>query len=144
MTTGERIKKIRQEKGLSQKELGKILHVSQQMIGQYESSDNTLKPTTLQKIASALQISINDLLENDLEDSPIYRVYKKRNQLDHELLISYKNYELTKDITWEPIDIKMIKLFKTLNEIGQAKAIERVIELTEIPRYTNPPEYPQE
>ena len=34
MTIGERIKKIRQENGLSQKELGKKLNVSQQMIGQ--------------------------------------------------------------------------------------------------------------
>lgn len=30
----------------------------------------------------------------------------------------------------------MVKMFKTLNETGQTKAIERVGELTEIPRYT--------
>lgn len=136
MTVGERIRKIRQEKGLSQKELGKRLNVSQQMIGQYENSNETLKPITLQKIASALQISINDLLENNFEDSPVYRAYKKNNALDSDLFLDYKNHTLTQGINWEPIDIKMIQTFKTLNEAGQAKAIERVEELTEIPRYT--------
>ena len=37
MTIGDRIKKARQEKGLSQKELGRKLGVSQQMIGQWET-----------------------------------------------------------------------------------------------------------
>ena len=43
---------------------------------------------------------------------------------------------LTEDINLQPIDIEMVKIFKKLNESGQAKAIERVEELTEIPRYT--------
>ena len=34
------------------------------------------------------------------------------------------------------IDIELVKKFKQLNEIGKAIAIERIEELSEIPRYT--------
>ena len=36
MTFGEKMKKVRKEKGLSQQELGKILGVKQQTVAQYE------------------------------------------------------------------------------------------------------------
>ena len=37
---------------------------------------------------------------------------------------------------WQQIDIELVKSFKKLNDSGKAVAIERVEELTEIPRYT--------
>ncbi len=136
MNIGEYIKKARQEKGLSQKALGQLLGVSQQHIAQYESGKRTPKFGTAQKIATALDVDINDLLASTLEDSPIYRAFKKNNSLDSALAHDYVNRKLTEGIDWKPIDIEMVKMFKTLNETGQLKAIERVEELTEIPRYT--------
>ena len=68
MTIGDRIKKIRQEKGLSQKELGEMLGVSQQMIGQWETGKANPKIETVDKIAIALKVSRNDLL--DWKDIP--------------------------------------------------------------------------
>ena len=56
MTTGKRIKRIRQEKGLSQKELGEKIGVSQQMIGQWENGKSNPKIKTVRKIADALNI----------------------------------------------------------------------------------------
>lgn len=136
MTIGEQIKKNRQEKGLSQKALGQLLGVSQQMVGQYESPNANLKLGTLQKIAIALDIDINNLLNSTLEDSPVYRALKRNNSLDSDFAHDFLNRILTERIDWQPIDIEMIKIFKTLNETGQTKAIERIEELTEIPRYT--------
>lgn len=71
MTAGEKIKFYRTQKGLSQKELGKLLGVSQQMIGQYENKSETLKPSTLRKIAVALGCKISDLDDsaNDYENT---------------------------------------------------------------------------
>lgn len=66
MTIGEQIKKIRKEKGLSQKELGKLLGVSQQMIGQYESPNSNLKLDTIKKISSVLKIDYNELIKKDI------------------------------------------------------------------------------
>lgn len=48
MTIGENIKKIRKEKGLTQKELAKLLNVSEPMVSQYESKE-TLKLETIKK-----------------------------------------------------------------------------------------------
>lgn len=62
MTIGERIKKIRQEKGLSQKELGERISVSQQMIGQWENGKANPKIETIEKIAKALGESAIRLL----------------------------------------------------------------------------------
>ena len=62
MTIGERIKEVRIKKGLSQKELGKQLGVSQQMIGQYENPNSNLKTETVSRIAEALEVSTISLL----------------------------------------------------------------------------------
>lgn len=41
MTLGERIKKYRKMKGLSQEELGKLLHISRQTISKWESNQSS-------------------------------------------------------------------------------------------------------
>lgn len=61
LTFGERLKKIRQEKGMSQRELGEILGVTQQTIAQYEKIKETPKAETLLRLANALGVSIYEL-----------------------------------------------------------------------------------
>ncbi len=137
MTTGERIKDIRQQKNLSQKELGRLLGVSQQMIGQWESATANLTLETISKIATALNVNINDLLESPLDDSPLYHYFKDDSISDNPIGRRYINAELTIQVDdWQQIDIELVKNFKKLNEAGKTIAIERVEELTEIPRYT--------
>lgn len=58
---GTKIKKYRKEKGLTQKELGKLLNVSGAMIAQYEKGIRKPKIETLDKIASALGVKIVDI-----------------------------------------------------------------------------------
>lgn len=59
---GERIRVTRKEKGLSQKELGKLLGVSGAMIGQYETGQRKPRLDTLQRIASALGVDWLELV----------------------------------------------------------------------------------
>lgn len=61
-TVGSNIKRIREEKGMTQKELANKLKVSEPMISQYESK-KTLKLETIRKIAKALGVSYNLLIE---------------------------------------------------------------------------------
>jgi len=136
MSIGERIRDYRKKAGLSQKELGQKLDVSQQHIAQYENGKRTPKLDTIQKIATALQIDINTLLEHDyLDESPIYRTHERIGDTDSELFLEHKKNLLTKDIDFEPIDIEMIKRFKTLNETGQGKAIDYVEDIAKLPEY---------
>lgn len=61
---GTKIKKYRKEKGLTQKELGKLLNVSGAMIAQYEKGIRKPKIETLDKIASALGVKIADITKS--------------------------------------------------------------------------------
>lgn len=137
MDIGEKIKAHRKRVGLSQKELGQKLNVSQQHIAQYESGKRTPKLDTIQKIATALNISVNDLLESPLDDSPLYQVLKNVDYSDSPVSRNFINAQLTVQVhDWQQIDIELVKTFKKLNEDGKAVAVERIEELTEIPRYT--------
>lgn len=65
MTIGEHIRETRKGKGLSQKELGKILGVSGAMIGQYETGQRKPRLDTLQRIAAALGVDWTELVPVD-------------------------------------------------------------------------------
>lgn len=72
MTTGQRIKAARRKVGLTQTELAGKLGISFQSIAQWENDLRNPKLETLQKIASALNIPVTDLLtleeEHETED----------------------------------------------------------------------------
>lgn len=61
MRSSEKIKNARLQAGLTQKELAKRLGTSQQNIAQYENGKRVPKIETLQKIAKALKVSVNEL-----------------------------------------------------------------------------------
>ena len=65
MTFGEKLKKIRKEKGLTQTDLGKIVKMHPRYIGRYELDQ--VKPTSdaIVKIARALKVSSDYLLFNE-------------------------------------------------------------------------------
>ena len=59
---GVRLKQIRKQHGLSQKELGKKLGLSQRAISDYECGINRLSSDLLVNIANILRVSISELL----------------------------------------------------------------------------------
>lgn len=61
MTIGERIKEARKEKGLTQKKLGELSGIAESNIRKYENGKQNPKVETIQKIASALEISEYEL-----------------------------------------------------------------------------------
>lgn len=81
MTTGECIKKRRIECGLTQKELGHLIDVSQQMVAQYENGERNPKIETLKKMANALNCTIADLTETVYEERIIpFPIASTRNE----------------------------------------------------------------
>lgn len=63
-TIGNKIKKIRVEKGFTQEQMGKVLKVTQSNYGRLEKDDNRLTIPTLKTIADCLGVSIYELIEN--------------------------------------------------------------------------------
>ena len=58
MPTGTKIKEIRKQKGLTQKQLGDLCGIADSNIRKYENGKQNPKIETLQKIADALETPI--------------------------------------------------------------------------------------
>lgn len=115
MTTGERIRKFRTEKKLSQSTLGSKLGISQQQIAQYELGTRTPKIDTLAKIANALDVDIDNLLDIETLHPMDYT----------EAIFSYEHIRYDRIKT----------LYDKLNDLGKEEAIKRLDELTQIEKY---------
>ena len=62
MPTGTKIKEIRKQKGLTQKQLGDLCGIADSNIRKYENGKQNPKIETLQKIADALECSLMSLI----------------------------------------------------------------------------------
>ena len=109
-TVYEKIKEIRLNKKMSQKELGQKVGLSQQAIALLEKGKRKLDVETLENIISILQPTFSEYMDI-LDLNPEYEK-GQQNALE---ILSY---------LWE------------LNHEGQKKAIEQVEMLTKIEEYT--------
>ena len=71
---GENILKLRKSKGLSQEQLGEKVQVTRQTISNWELGETSPNPEQLKLLSKALNISIDELLENDVEGVLIQKV----------------------------------------------------------------------
>lgn len=62
MTTGEKIKRMRNECGITQKQLADMIGSTQQQIGQWENGVRDPKMTSLRRIAEAFDCPMTDFL----------------------------------------------------------------------------------
>lgn len=77
MTVGEKIRDIRVEKGMTQKELGEALGVSVQTISAYESGRRRPKVETLSRFADALGVPYSEFFGLDGAESDYQRNYQQ-------------------------------------------------------------------
>lgn len=93
MLIGERIKKARLNKGLTQEELGALLDVTKVSVCGYEKGNRTPTMEVLLKLVEVLNVSIDYLIGNDVkvlnEDSVPYEV--KIAKEDLEIIKELKN-----------------------------------------------------
>ena len=139
MTTGHRIKAARTKVGLTQKELGAKLGVSESFIAQYETDKRNPKKETLQRIADALGIHVSELLITFTPEIEEILILAEDNA---EKLFGLDKTEVhqrvmdgIREIYLPSPQERINRFLNRLNDEGQQKAVERVKELTEIPRY---------
>lgn len=79
MSIGKKLLALRQSKGLSQEELGNILHVSRQTISKYESDLSLPDMKIMLEISKYFEVSITELLglDEDVEDDSIKKIYEQ-------------------------------------------------------------------
>lgn len=141
MTTGEKIKAARKKAGLTQKELGAMLGISQAAIVQFERKDSNMKLDTIRKIADALGVKLYELVDDWSKFSHeelLHDFIQKSNSEDEldaaeEMLKSLENNYREK----YPLSERLIASYELLNEAGKEKAVIYIEDLSKIPEYQN-------
>ena len=110
MTIGECIREARTKKGWTQKQLGDKCNMADSAIRRYESDRGNPTIDTLKRIAAALEVDVFSLMDFDMASN----------------VLADRMNDRTKHL---------LAAFDQLNDEGQCKAVERVEELTEIPKY---------
>ena len=74
MKLGENILKLRKQNGLSQEQLGEQVGVTRQNNSNWELNETTPNPEQLKLLSKALNVSIDELLDNDVKNVVIEKV----------------------------------------------------------------------
>lgn len=88
MTTGERIRSMRKNRKLTQKQLGELCGIAEPTIRRYELGKLNPKYETLERIATALQTSTGALLGTGSRNQLKYRVIQWASRKDARLEMS--------------------------------------------------------
>lgn len=156
MGIGEVIKEKRKSLGLTQEVLAKKIGCATITLRQYENGKRLPNGDVLRQIASALGTEWTNLVPEDLLGSYIAAdvirkaglTVKKADQVVAEVEQQVETSKIKTDAICSLILLnaqpktaeKLVDAFLSLNDAGQQKAVERVEELTEIPKYQRQPE----
>nr|DAU79732.1 MAG TPA: helix-turn-helix domain protein [Bacteriophage sp.] len=145
MSIAENIKYLRKKAGLTQVELANKTGLAVITIQNYEAGKYEPKRESIYKLRKALDCNINELLDAPFIESKNNIIINSTNPDDimAELEKHFPNIrEMQKrEHDWivkgkaSAREYNLLTAFDKLNEQGQEKAIERVEELTEIPKY---------
>ena len=68
MALGQNILELRKKNGLSQEQLGEKVNVTRQTISNWELQETAPNPDQLKLLSKALNVSVDDLLDNDIQN----------------------------------------------------------------------------
>lgn len=105
MRLGNRLKQLRQEKGLTQAQLGAIFNLAESTISLYESNKRTPDYTTLIKLIHFFQVSADYLLGSSEErlstDQQSNSNTFAQDEIDSSTFYNLFKYPLLDDIKWD-------------------------------------------
>ena len=125
MGVSENIKRVRKEKGITQKELAEKLGITQAAVSHFELSDKDspvlkLRLSTLEKLAEALDVELTDLIGEPQYDSGYNEGFAKGEESMQEK--ANKIVEFWKETDWEETEelfgrsVIYGSVFKNINE----------------------------
>ncbi len=124
MEIGEKIKQLRTEKKMSQKELALKIGVTQTNVAYFESRGNAITLENIFKIATALEVSIKSLLFDDIDytDVPISKeienlLLAKNKEIEG---LGYQIISLNKEIELLSRELQVFQKEKKLKEFQEA------------------------
>lgn len=120
MNWGERLKAVRKEKKMSQRELGERLGVSQQTIAQYEKAQSMPKSSTVDRLADALDVDWR-LLQDEPRRTIVFTERDRQ--------------KIYKEVVKLQLEEDLLDTFHALNEKGQEKVVNYSIDIYNNPEY---------
>lgn len=105
----QRLKEIREKRGLTQKELAEKLNITKSAVGNYELGISSPKEEILLKIFDILQVEPNYLFQD--------------------------SFSLDTELTYE--ETKLIETFRSFNRLGKDKLMETCNDMELLKKYTN-------
>lgn len=141
MTVGEKIRKTRKQKKMTQNTLAELTGLAAITIRQYEANKYIPKIENLSKIAHALNTSLSEFLEPDQiickydTDDDIWNSFIKAN--DGRLTQEIKTKIINGNFQLNEEQRRILLLFDALNPDGKKEALKRIKELSFIPTYSS-------
>ena len=133
---GEAIRTQRKNQGLTLNELGQRMGISGSLVGQYERGVVNPKYETIIRFADALNVEPREILGNAFMDVISPEVERLAHSVDDTTDI---RLYLSGRVVPVTIQERLNEAFSELNKEGQKVAVERVKELTQIPKYQKAP-----
>lgn len=153
MKTGDALKNARVGAGMTQAELARRLGVTPQTVSQYERGRINPKFETLKRIADAMDVSVDSLLDESMRAQIECNTHQAL--LDAMKTVSASAGKLTDagipedevksvmgklqnlvDFAIQEADLQeVLRLYQSLNREGQAVALERLDELAQLSKY---------
>ena len=131
------MREVRKAAGKSQEELAEAIGVNRATISKYETG--VIDPPLAQIVQIALFL---DMDFGDLLDGEAYHLYKAHQsgfeagrQAEQINNAAPRSVFEPDGYSFSEVELSLIRTFSQLNDEGQQKAVERVEELTEIPKY---------
>lgn len=153
MKTGDALKNARVGAGMTQAELARRLGVTPQTVSQYERGRINPKFETLKRMADAMDVSVDSLLDESMRAQIECNTHQAL--LDAMKTVSASAGKLTDagipedevksvmgklqnlvDFAIQEADLQeVLRLYQSLNREGQAVALERLDELAQLSKY---------
>lgn len=130
-TMGDRIKRLRRQKGLTQEELGKRLGLNKEAISKYEKGRvENIKRSVIKEMADIFEVNPVWLMCLDEQSSAEEQISKEVSLID-DIQRSYGKQA-----------IELLQFFVELNAQGQKEALNLIEQFSEIPRFQKNPVVP--
>lgn len=108
MSIGKNIKRLRESRGLTQAELGKIAGVTDKAVSTWENGSADPRMGAIQRMADYFGVRKCDIIDDEPAST---------------------SYELSAE------EIHLVEMFRILNSTGRRKVLEDVRDMTELDRY---------
>ena len=152
MSFGSKIKELRIEKGLTQKQLGELCGMADSAIRRYESDRGNPTMKTLLRFASAHNVPIEVLYFDNISYKDIEKWIGTDNLVENEKVLlhgvvqeecrttlEHRDKIRTADFCNSVNGRTIIAAYYELNKAGQAEAVKNILTLTENQQYQDYP-----